>query len=69
MALESFIVTLAAVLVGNLLSGVVVYGLWRATKIERKFGVEDGSRFLPFPLLLAMLIPPGIVAWGASLLY
>lgn len=69
MPIEEFIVIVTAVLVANVLSGVVLYGVWRATKIERKFGITNAGGFLPLPLLLAMCLPFGIGMWGALLLY
>lgn len=69
MSIEQFIATFAAVLLGNLGSGVIIYGAWRATKMERRLGLKDGGDFLPFPLLAAMLVPLALGAWGALLLY
>lgn len=68
MALEAFITTIAAVLVGNGLSMVVAYGIWRATRAERRLGVKNGGDLLPTPLLIGMLVPFGIVGWAALLL-
>lgn len=48
----------AAVLVGNSMTVLVVYVIWRATKLER-FGLS--SDFLPLPLLLAAIVPFAIV--------
>lgn len=69
MALETFVSTVAAVLIGNLFSAVLAYGLWRATKAERRLGVRNGGDLLPLPLLLAMLLPFGFVGWAATLLH
>lgn len=67
MTVPTFIITVAAVLLGNLLSGVLVYGLWRATRAEKNLG-GNGLDALPLPLLLAMCAAPGIMLWGGLLL-
>jgi len=48
----------SAVLVGNALTVLVAYTVWRASKLERR-GI--GAKFLPLPLLLATLVPFAIV--------
>ena len=69
MALEQFLATYAAVVVANVLSGVFLYGLWRATKVERRLGVTNGGDFLPLWLLIVMIIGPALMAWGMTQLY
>lgn len=49
----------AAVLVGNAFTILVAYAVWRATKLERR-GID--AKFLPFPLIIAAIVPFGVVA-------
>lgn len=65
MGIQDMIQHIAAVLIGNTLSFVVIYTVYRATKIERMGFSAD---MLPLPLLLACLVPFGVVIWASSLL-
>lgn len=60
-----FYQTVGAVFLANVLSFVVAYGVWRATKAEKLHGLQNGANILPIWLLIAMLIGPGISAWAA----
>ena len=64
MGTDIFFLAVAAVVLGNALCGILIYGAWRATKIEKHLGVKNGGDFLPFPLLIGMILAPGLVAWA-----
>ena len=68
MTVHFFYQVVGAVFIANVLSFVMIYGLWRATKAEKKLGIQNGWSVLPFWLLLAMLIGPLISAWAAATL-
>lgn len=68
MTVLDFYQVIGAVVFGNALSAVFAYGLWRATKIEKKLGVKDGSQFLPFWLIIAMMGAPGAGILAAATL-
>lgn len=56
----NFVQIVAAVMAANVLTGVYVYFLWRAAKVHN-------LAELPFPVLLAGIVPPLIGAFGAYL--
>ena len=58
MDIVEFYRIVAAILIGNAFTLLVVYAVWRASKLERK---GFNSSFLPFPLLASAIIPFAIV--------
>ena len=62
MDILDFARTAGAVILGNFLTLIVVYTVWRASKLE-KAGLSADQ--LPFWLLLAVIIPFAVVAWSA----
>lgn len=66
--MEIFVSTVAAVIVGNLLCLIFVYGVWRATKEERS-GAKHGLDRVPVALRVLMLLAPATIAAGAFLLH
>lgn len=64
MEADLFVGTLGAVILGNALTLIYVYALWRASKHERERGSLDG---LPFYVLFAGILGP--VIGGVSILY
>ena len=66
MDMQTFMAIVAAVLVGNAFTGLVVYTTWRATKAEKR-GLPASS--LPLGLLLITLVPFAIVIGSVALLH
>jgi len=58
----TFYQAVAAVLVGNAFSALIFYVVWRSARLERH-GL--GAKDLPFGLIVACLVPFGIVALTA----
>ena len=61
MTVLAFYQTVGAVFLGNMLALVFGYGIWRATKAEKKHAVANGANMLTIWLLAAMLLGPGAV--------
>lgn len=68
MEISVFYATVAAVFMGNAITGVFVYFLWAATKAEKAGG--SGSD-LPWKVLICGAIPPIIaiigIKWGVHI--
>jgi len=64
MSVDFFMRFVAAVFVGNMLTLVVVYGVWRAGRAEKKLGIRNGADALPLALLVAMIVPFAVTGWA-----
>jgi hypothetical protein len=65
MLVEQFYATVGAVLVGNLLTLLLGYVIWRSRQLEKQG--KDASE-LPFWVLLLALIPAGAIVLAGFLL-
>jgi hypothetical protein len=68
MVMETFVSTVAAVIVGNLFCLIFVYGVWPATKAE-KHGAKNGLSTVPTLLLVLMLVSVSPVVAAALWLH
>lgn len=58
MDIVDFYRIVAAVLIGNAFTFLVVYAVWRSTKLEKK---GFNASFLPLPLVAIAIIPFAVV--------
>lgn len=65
MSVEMFYATIGAVLMGNGLTAIFAYILWRARNLKRQ-GLD--ASHLPLPIILLALIPCGALFLAGMLL-